>query len=71
MKFFNILSICSIFLAFGIINAIASELDDVICNAMKGMQAQEEKNSYKIGNYELTGLIVDCKNKALTTEKTY
>ena len=72
MKFFNILSICSIFLAFGIINAIASELDDVICNAMKGMQAQEEKKiPYKIGNYELTGLIVDCKNKALTTEKKH
>ena len=43
MKFFNILSICAIFLAFGVINAIASELDEVICNAMKGMQAQEEK----------------------------
>ena len=72
MKFFNILSICSIFLAFGIINAIASELDDVICNAMKGMQAQEEKKiPYKIGNYELTKLIVDCKNKALTTEKKH
>ena len=72
MKFFNILSICSIFLAFGVINAIASELDEVICNAMKGMQAQEEKKiPYKIGNYELTGLIVDCKNKALTTEKKH
>ena len=72
MKFFNILSICSIFLAFGVKNAIASELDEVICNAMKGMQAQEEKKiPYKIGNYELTGLMVDCKNKALTTEKKH
>ena len=72
MKFFNILSICSIFLAFGIINAIASELDEVICNAMKGMQEQEEKKiPYKIGNYELTELMVDCKNKALTTEKKH
>ena len=72
MKFFNILSICLIFLAFGVINATASELDEVICNAMKGMQAQEEKKiPYKIGNYELTGLIVDCKNKALTTEKKH
>ena len=43
MKFFNILSICSIFLAFGAIKAIGSDLDEVICNAMKGMQAQEEK----------------------------
>ena len=43
MKFFNILSICSILLAFGAIKAIGSDLDEVICNAMKGMQAQEEK----------------------------
>ena len=72
MKFFNILSICSIFLAFGVINAIASELDEVICNAMKGMQAQEEKKiPYKIGKYELIELTVDCKNKALTTEKKH
>ena len=59
-------------MAFGVINATASELDEVICNAMKGMQAQEEKKiPYKIGNYELTGIIVDCKNKALTTEKKH
>ena len=72
MKFFNILSICLIFLAFGAIKAIGSDLDEVICNAMKGMQAQEEKKiPYKIGNYELTGLMVDCKNKALITEKKH
>ena len=72
MKFFNILSICSIFFAFGVIKATGSDLDEVICNAMKGMQAQEEKKiPYEIGNYELTGLIVDCKNKALITEKKH
>ena len=69
-NFLNILSICAIFLSFGAIKAIGNDLDEVICNAMKGMQAQEEKKiPYKIGNYELIGLIVDCKNKALITEK--
>ena len=70
--FFNILSICAIFSSFGVFKAIGNDLDEVICNAMKGMQAQEEKKiPYKIGNYELTGLIVDCKNKALITEKKH
>ena len=72
MKFFNILSICSIFLVFGAIKATCSDLDEVICNAMKGMQAQEEKKiPYKIGNYELTGLTIDCNKKALITEKNH
>ena len=72
MKFFNILSICSIFFAFGVIKATGSDLDEVICNAMKGMQAQEEKKiPYNIGDYELIGLTVDCKNKALITEKKH
>ena len=71
-NFLNILSICAIFLSFGAIKAIGNDLDEVICNAMKGMQVQEEKKTpYKIGNYELTGLIVDCKNKALITEKKH
>ena len=71
-NFLNILSICAIFLSFGAIKAIGNDLDEVICNAMKGMQAQEEKKiPYKIGNYKLTGLIVDCKNKALITEKKH
>ena len=71
-KFLNILSICAIFLSFGAIKAIGNDLDEVICNAMKGMQAQEEKKiPYKIGKYELIGLTVDCKNKALTTEKKH
>ena len=69
MKFFNILSICSIFLVFGAIKATCSDLDEVICNAMKGMQAQEEKKiPYNIGNYELIGIKVDCEKKALITE---
>ena len=71
-NFLNILSICAIFLSFGAIKAIGNDLDEVICNAMKGMQAQEEKKiPYKIGKYELIGLTVDCKNKALTTEKKH
>ena len=71
-NFRNILFICAIFLSFGAIKAIGNDLDEVICNAMKGIQAQEEKKiPYKIGNYELTGLIVDCKNKALITEKKH
>ena len=70
--FFNILSICAIFSSFGAFKAIGNELDEVICNAMKGMQAQEEKKiPYNIGDYELIGITVDCKNKALITEKKH
>ena len=73
MKFFlNILSICVIFSSFGVIQAIGNDLDAVICNAMKGMQAQEEKKiPYNIGDYELIGITVDCKKKALITEKKH
>ena len=72
MKFFNILSISVIFSSFGVIQAIGNDLDAVICNAMKGMQAQEEKKiPYKIGDYELIGITVDCKKKALITEKKH
>ncbi len=39
---------------------------------MKGMQAQEEKKiPYNIGDYELIGITVDCKKKALITEKKH
>ena len=73
MKFFlNILSICVIFSSFGVIQAIGNDLDAVICNAMKGMQAQEEKKiPYNIGDYELIGITVDCNKKALITEKKH
>ena len=73
MKFFlNILSICAISSSFGTFKAVGNELDEVICNAMKGMQAQEEKKiPYNIGDYELTGITVDCKKKALITEKKH
>ena len=73
MKFFlNILSICAIFSSFGVTQAIGNDLDEVICNAMKGMQAQEEKKiPYNIGDYELIGITVDCKKKALITEKKH
>ena len=39
---------------------------------MKGVQAQEEKKiPYKIGEFELIGITVDCKKKALITEKKH
>ena len=70
--FFNILSIWAIYSSFGAFKAVGNELDEVICNAMKGMQAQEEKKiPYNIGDYELTGITVDCKKKALITEKKH
>ena len=70
--FFNILSICTIFSFFGAFKAVGNELDEVICNAMKGMQAEEEKKiPYNIGDYELIGITVDCKKKALITEKKH
>ena len=70
--FFNILSIWAIYSSFGTFKAVGNELDEVICNAMKGMQAQEEKKiPYNIGDYELTGITVDCKKKALITEKKH
>ena len=68
--FFNILSICVIFSSFGAFKAVGNELDEVICNAMKGMQAKEEKKiPYNIGDYELIGITVDCKKKALTIDR--
>ena len=70
--FFNILCICAIFSSFGVFKAIGNEIDEVICNAMKGMQAKEEKKiPYNIGDYELIGITVDCKKKALITEKKH
>ena len=70
--FFNILSICAICSSFGALKAVGNELDQVICNAMKGMQAQEEKKiPYNIGDYEFIGITVDCKKKALITEKKH
>ena len=37
---------------------------------VKGMQVQEEKKiPYNIGDYRLMGISVDCKKKALITEK--
>ena len=70
--FFNILSIWVIYSSFGAFKAVGNELDEVICNAMKGMQAQEEKKiPYNIGDFELIGITVDCKKKALITEKKH
>ena len=70
--FFNILFIFAISSSFGAFKAVGNELDEVICNAMKGMQAKEEKKiPYNIGDYELIGITVDCKKKALITEKKH
>ena len=70
--FFNILCIWAIFSSFGAFSAVGNEIDKVICNAMKGMQAKEEKKiPYNIGDYELIGITVDCKKKALITEKKH
>ena len=71
-KFFTILAGCSFVLALGVSKGTATNLDEVICNAMKGMQAQEEKKiPYNIDSYVLTRINVDCKEKALTTEKKH
>ena len=70
--FFTILSMFTIFSSFGALKVIGNDLDAVICNAMKGMQAQEEKKiPYNIGDFELIGITVDCKKKALITEKKH
>jgi len=70
--YFNILSLCTIFLSFVVCQAFGSDLDQVICNAMKGMQVKEEKKiPYNIGDYELIGITVDCKTKSLITEKRH
>ena len=70
--FFNILCICAISSSFGAFKAVGNEINEVICNAMKGMQAQEEKKiPYNIGDFELIGITVDCKKKALITEKKH
>ena len=63
---------CTIFSSLGALKVIGNDLDAVICNAMKGMQAQEEKKiPYNIGDFELIGITVDCKKKALITEKKH
>ena len=68
----NILLGCSFILALGVSKGTATNLDEVICNAMEGMQAQEEKKiPYNIGSYELIRINVDCKKKALVTEKKH
>ena len=58
--------------SFGVFKVIGNDLDAVICNAMKGMQSQEEKKiPYNIGDFELIGITVDCEKKALITEKKH
>ena len=62
----------TIFSFLVVFEAIGNDLDQVICKAMKGMQSQEEKKiPYNIGDYELLRIAVDCKKKALITEKKH
>ena len=69
-KFVNIFLGCFFVLEVSV--GTAADLDEVICNAMKGMQVQEEKKiPYDMGDYELIGITVDCKKKALITEKKH
>ena len=69
-KFVNILLGC--YFVLGVFKGTAADLDEVICNAMKGMQVKEEKKiPYDLGDYRLMGIIVDCKKKALITEKKH
>lgn len=71
-NFFIIIAGCCFVFALGFSKGNATNLDEVICNAMKGMQAQEEKKiPYNIDSFVLTGINVDCKKKALTTEKKH
>ena len=50
----------------------ASGMDEVICSAMKGMVEQESKKiPFKVDEYSVIGLSVDCENKTLTTEKKH
>ena len=71
-NFFGVLAGCSFVFTLGFSKGNATNLDEVICDAMKGMQAQEEKKiPYNIDSYVLTGIDVDCKKKALTTEKKH
>ena len=71
-NFFIIIAGCFLVFALGVSKGNATNLDEVICNAMKGMQAQEVKKiPYNIDSFVLTVINVDCKKKALTTEKKH
>ena len=62
----------TIFSFLVVFEAIGNDIDQVICKAMKGMQSQEEKKiPYTIGDFQLIGITVDCKKKALITEKKH
>ena len=50
----------------------ASNLDVVICSAMKGMVEQESKKiPFSAGEFSVVGISVDCEKKILTTEKKH
>ena len=71
-KVVSIILVCFILFFLPISKGTASNLDEVICDAMKGMQIQEEaKIPYNIGDYELIRITVDCKKKSLITVKKH
>ena len=50
----------------------ASNLDEVICSAMKGMVEQESKKiPFNAGEFSVVAISVDCEKKILTTEKKH
>ena len=50
----------------------ASNLNEVICSAMKGMVEQETKKiPFNAGEFSVVGISVDCEKKILTTEKKH
>ena len=52
--------------------AFSNSLDEVICSAMKGMVNQESKKiPFKVDEYLVVGLSVDCEKKTLITEKKH
>ena len=47
-------------------------MDEVICEAMKGMVLQQSKKiPFNVKEYSVVGLSVDCENKTLITEKKH
>ncbi len=51
---------------------LSSDMDEVICQAMKGMVLQQSKKiPFNVKEYSVVGLSVDCENKTLTTEKKH
>ena len=63
-KFVNILLGC--FFVLGVSKGTAADLDEVICNAMKGMQVQEEKKMSFL--YFLILILFKCNQVTISRE---